>query len=49
MSINELARGDLKMLLENRKVLANYEVIYNIFIQTFLSITSFHNLSKHYH
>ena len=49
VSINELAHGDLKMLLENRKVVANDEVMYNIFIQTFLSITSFHNLSKYYH
>ena len=49
VSINELAHGDLDMLMKNRKVVANDEVMYNIFIQTFLSITSFHNLSKYYH
>ena len=49
VSINELAHGDLDMLMKNRKVVANDEVMYNIFIQTFLYITSFHNLSKYYH
>lgn len=47
--INELAHGDLDMLMKNKKVVANDEVMYNIFIQTFLSIISFHNLSKYYH
>lgn len=49
VSINELAHGDLNMLMKNRKVVENDELMYNIFIQTFLSITSFHNLSKYYH
>jgi hypothetical protein len=49
VSINELAHGDLKMLLEDRKILSNDELMYNIFIQTFLSIASFHNLAGHYH
>ncbi len=49
IAINELAHGDLKMLIEDRNVIANDELIYNIFIQTFLSITSFHNLAKYYH
>jgi len=47
--INELAQGDLDMLMRNRKIVENNELMYNIFIQTFLSITSFHNLSKYYH
>ena len=49
VSINELAHGDLKMLMENRKVVSNDELMYNIFIQTFLSITTFHNLTGYYH
>jgi hypothetical protein len=49
VSINELAHGDLKMLLEDRKIISNDELMYNIFIQTFLSIASFHNLAGHYH
>lgn len=49
VSINELAHGDLKMLIEDRKVVSNDELLYNIFIQTFLSIASFHNLTGHYH
>ena len=49
IAINELAHGDLKMLMEDRNVIANDELMYNIFIQTFLSITSFHNLAKYYH
>ncbi len=49
VSINELAHGDLKMLLEDRKIVSNDELMYNLFIQTFLSIASFHNLAGHYH
>ena len=49
VSINELAHGDLKMLLEDRKVVSNDELMYNMFIQTFLSIASFHNLAGYYH
>lgn len=49
VSINELAHGDLNMLMKNRKIVENNELMYNIFIQTFLSIASFHNLSKYYH
>ena len=49
VSINELAHGDLKMLLEDRKIVSNDELMYNLFIQTFLSVASFHNLAGHYH
>ena len=49
IAINELAHGDLKMLMKDKSVIANDELVYNIFIQTFLSITSFHNLAKYYH
>lgn len=49
IAINELAQGDLKTLLQDRKVSGNNELMYNILIQTFLSIASFHNLAKHYH
>jgi hypothetical protein len=44
ISINELADGDLKMLVNIRDVIANYELLFNILFQTFISIASFHNL-----
>ncbi len=49
VSINELAHGDLKMLMENRSIIANNELLFNLLIQAFLAITSFHNLAKYYH
>ena len=49
ISINELAHGDLKTLVEDRKVAGNNELMYNLLIQTFLSIASFHKLAKNYH
>ena len=49
IAINELAHGDLKMLVEDRKVAGNSELMYNLFAQTFLSIASFHKHAKNYH
>jgi len=49
IAINELAHGDLKMLIEDRKIAGNNELMYNLFAQTFLSIASFHKLAKNYH
>ena len=49
ISINELADGDLKMLVKIRDVIANNELLLNIFFQTFISIASFHNLTGFVH
>jgi hypothetical protein len=49
ISINELADGDLKMLVKIRDVIANNELLLNIFFQTFISIASFHNLAGFVH
>ena len=49
ISINELADGDLKMLVNIRDVVANNDLLLNIFFQTFISIASFHNLTGFVH
>jgi hypothetical protein len=49
ISINELADGDLKMLVSFRAVIADHELLFNIFFQTFISIASFHNLTGFVH
>jgi hypothetical protein len=49
ISINELADGDLAMLVNIRDVMANDELLLNIFFQTFISIASFHNLTGFVH
>lgn len=49
VSINELAHGDLKMIIENKDVLSNDELLFNILIQTFISIATFQNLVGYYH
>ena len=49
ISINELADGDLKMLVSFRAVIKDYELLFNIFFQTFISIASFHNLTGFVH
>jgi hypothetical protein len=49
IAINELAHGDLKTLVEDKKIVGNNELMYNLFAQTFLSIASFHKLAKNYH
>jgi len=42
--LNELARGDLKQLCSNKVFLKNDNVLYNVFIQIILSISTFHHL-----
>jgi hypothetical protein len=49
ISINELADGDLKMLVSFRAVIADHELLFNIFFQSFISIASFHNLTGFVH
>ena len=49
VSINELADGDLKMLINMREVAENSELMFNILFQTFISIATFHNLAGYTH
>ena len=49
ISINELADGDLKMLVGMRKVLQDNELMLNILFQTFISIATFHNIVGYVH
>lgn len=49
ISINELADGDLKMLVSNRKVIKDDELMLNILFQTFISIATFHNIAGYVH
>ncbi len=42
--LNELARGDLKQLCSSKVFLKNDNVLYNVFIQIILSISTFHHL-----
>ena len=49
ISINELADGDIKMLIQIPEVVGNTELMFNLFIQTFISIATFHNLVGYVH
>ncbi len=49
VSVNEIANGDINMLINNRDILFNKELLYNILFQTFISIGTFHNLIAHIH
>lgn len=49
ISINELADGDLKMLINMREVADNSEMMFNILFQTFISIATFHNIAGYTH
>jgi len=49
ISINELADGDLKMLMNMRDVVENNELMFNILIQTYISIATFHNVVGYIH
>ena len=49
VSVNEIANGDLNMLIDNKDVIFNKELLYNILFQTFISISTFHNLIAHIH
>ena len=49
LSINELANGDLKSLVETKSVMSNDKLVINLYIQTMISIASFHKATKYYH
>jgi len=49
ISINELADGDLKMLMSMNDIVNDTELMFNIFIQTYISIATFHIFTGHVH
>jgi len=49
VSINELADGDLKMLINMREVVKDSELMINILFQTFISIATFQNIVGYTH
>ena len=49
VSINELAHGDLKTLVNDRQVAANSDLMYNLLFQVFISIGTFQNLVGYVH
>jgi hypothetical protein len=49
ISINELADGDIKTLINIPEDVGNTELMFNLFIQTFISIATFHNLVGYVH
>ena len=49
ISINELADGDLKMLVNKTEILADKELLFNILFQTYISIATFHNVAGYVH
>ena len=44
VNLNELAHGDLKMLCNNDEILRNDDYMYNIMMQCFIAIFTFHKL-----
>jgi hypothetical protein len=49
ISVNELADGDLKTLIENREVVEDIELMFNMLIQIYISIATYHNLVGYIH
>lgn len=49
VSINELADGDLKTLIHKKDVVSDADLMFNLLIQTFISIATFHNVVGHIH
>ena len=49
ISINELANGDLKMLINNKDLLRDVELLMNLLFQTYISIATFQNLVGYVH
>ena len=49
ISINELADGDLKMLVNKTDILADEEILFNLIFQTYISIATFHNVAGYVH
>jgi len=49
ISINELADGDLKMLVNKTEILVDKELLFNLIFQTYISIATFHNVAGYVH
>ena len=49
VSINELAHGDLKTLVNNRQVAGNADLMCNLLFQVFISIGTFQNIVGYVH
>jgi hypothetical protein len=49
ISVNELADGDLKTLIEKREVVEDTELMFNMLLQIFISIATYHNLVGYLH
>ena len=49
VSINELADGDLKTLIHKKDVVSDADLMFNLLIQTFISIATFQNVVGHIH
>jgi len=49
VSVNELAHGDLKTLLQNRDIAGDNKLLFNLLIQTFISIATFQNRINYIH
>ena len=49
ISVNEIANGNLNTLINNKDILSNKALLYNLLFQTLISISTFHNLLSHIH
>ncbi len=49
LSINELAHGDLKGLVENKNVMSNDTIVVNMFLQVMISIATFQKTTSLHH
>jgi hypothetical protein len=48
-NFNEYANNDLEFLLQQKKILEDEELLYNLLIQAFISIGTFHNFTGYIH
>jgi hypothetical protein len=48
-NFNELAKNDLEYLLQQEEILKDEELLYNLLLQAFLSIGTFHNFTGYIH
>jgi len=49
ISVNEIANGNINTLINNKDILSNIELLYNLLFQALISIATFHNLLSHIH
>ena len=49
VNFNELANNDLEFLLQQKKILEDEELLYNLLLQAFISIGAFHNFTGYIH